>query len=166
MKRSSSPSWLDVIFIGPNLVWQTVKMTIASVRVITHRSRILAAGPKNSAELREYPRMVQEKFAGGREAALASMQSLPKAGPAMMGMVFTKWLDLIKASRTLVSARDAAAQPKLTAQFLRSVVALMLVIPTQIYVFLAAIIFSAAAPLDKRVTANAKRLKSSGRKSR
>ena len=169
MKHSSSPSWIEVLFIGPKLSWQAVKMTIASVRVITHRSRILAAGPKNSNELREYPRMVHEKFVGGRESAIASMQSLPTAGPAMMGAVFGKYVEFSKAFLAMASAatstQDPGARLQLNAQFLRSAIALMFVIPAQVYAFLAAIIFSAAAPLDKRVTANAKRLKAN-RKSR
>lgn len=158
-KISAMRSCIEVLFIGPMLVWQTAKMTIASVRVITHRSQMLAAGPKNSDERREYPRMIQEKIHGGREAVAASMRSLWTAGPAMVETVFAKTVAFIEASFKLMSNGNPAARLQLGISFFRSAVALMYVIPTQIYVFLAAIIFSAAAPLDKRVTANEKRLR-------
>ena len=155
----SVQSWIEIFFIGPKLVWQTTKMSIASARVITQRSRLIATGPRSSSERREYPRMVQEKIHGGREAAEASLQSLITAGPTMINTVFAKFFDVAKDSLALITNRKPAACIKLAAQWVRSTTAFVLVIPIQIYVFLAALIFSAAAPLDKRVSANAKRLK-------
>lgn len=152
-------SWVDMLFIGPKLTWRFATMTVASISVIARRSRLLAATSQTARERREYRAMIQEKFLGSGESAAASLRSFSSAAPVLSNAIFFQVTEFASAFLALMGGGNRRTWQARYLRFVVNTSALLISLPMHLYIFMLTIIFKTAAPLHKRVTANAKRLR-------
>lgn len=150
-------AWVDMVLIGPKLTWRIIKMAVASVRVIRHRSRLIRTGPKTRLERQEYSTMALEKFQGGAEAASAYSRFIGTTIFPMAKALSSETIKTINAGFSLFNKRTPGSFISGYMQFAKTT-GWLFIIPVQISVFLVKLFLSSTAPLDKRVNANAKRL--------
>ena len=159
-KVSFAKVWADVLFIGPRLIWRLAKMAIASARVIRHRSRLIARGPKTGQEQLEYRVMVQEKIQGIGEASRAYLRALNNSGSFSTKAIMAAGSATFNAWLLLFSGRNSLSFAARYVRFSLSLGWLLFLVYTQSSLFVPKLLLNSTAPLDKRVSANAKRLSS------
>jgi len=132
-------------------VWE---IAVAAPQVMAHRSaRVARSGPTpTTADRKELTRMTQEKFEAFGESANAMAAELVKANLAL-------WSSVVRAGRTLPSAmRMPTARAGSRRSASRSALAAAAV-PRIVSSAVSRVIAKGLAPVHRRATANAKRLR-------
>jgi hypothetical protein len=151
---------MNPLFAWMEIGWKTGEMLLASAQVIAHRtSRIAAAGPRPGArDRRELTRMVQEKAEAAAESAVAMSMQI---GAINMRFALRGLEQMTQATTALMSlpAGRSPAQALARQRALMRVLRQSLPTPNQISRSTARITRHGLAPIHRRATANAKRLR-------
>lgn len=155
---SIANAWIDMLLIGPRLSWRVIEMAVASARVISKRSRIIARPRKTRSERREYRTMISEKLQGSAEATNAYVVSFSNKGIPIAKDTTAAATKTLDALFSVLNSRSPFAFISAYAHLIAALAKLLIAAPMQIINFIASIFLNSTAPLAQRVTANAKRL--------
>jgi hypothetical protein len=144
---------------GKSLGWwqpwmQMWEIAVAAPEVVTHRTaRMAQSGPtRSSADRKELTRMIQEKFEAFGESASAMAAEIVRANLAL-------WPSVLRAGGTLPSATWMPTAQAGSRRFASKSALTAVAVPRIVSSVTSRVLAKGFAPVHRRATANAKRLR-------
>lgn len=159
MKRNTRNPFFNPFAAWTDLAWKIGEMSVASARVIAHRTtRMAAAGPlPNARDRQEFTRMGQEKIDAASESVHAIVAHMTAAncriGPRALGQMMAATAALMSLAASRNAGQFVVRQVKLAQTMSRSAMTASTLSGSA-----AGLAARGLRPIHSRATANARRL--------